>query len=200
MSPGVCSVSKTESPISSYWKFTQIEMIELTLRNVISNRTSFRDFDTVLGFMASKWVRGWSRFLISSPGWPCTQNKAQLNWRFTDCLKKRDFLQTNQNIGILYTIGNHFSSRLTIQDHYLKIRLYFARINCQNCHFCTEKCANNLGIFVVNGGHHYKEEATGNCFAPRDSGEGDRRQLYNARNAPLWVGYHGVDPHPLSVL
>ena len=80
MSPGVCSVSKTEPQISSYCKFTQIETIELTLRNVISNGTSLYISETAIEFVASKQVQGWSRFLFSSLGWPCTQNEVQLNW------------------------------------------------------------------------------------------------------------------------
>ena len=107
-------------------------MLELTSRNVIFNRSSFRDFETTIGFLASKRVQKWSQILISSPGWPCTQNETRLNWQFTNCLEKCDFLQTNPNIGILYTHGNHFSPRLTIRDRCLKIRVRLARINRQS--------------------------------------------------------------------
>ena len=50
----------------------------------------------------------------------------------TDCLKKHDFSQMTSNIDILYTVKNHFSSWIWIQDRYLKIRLRLARINCQS--------------------------------------------------------------------
>ena len=46
-------------------------------------------------------------------------------------LEQCDFLQTTSNVEKLYTVENHFSSRLRILDHYLKIRLpkfcHFAR-------------------------------------------------------------------------
>ena len=60
------------------------------------------------------------------------QNEVKLNWQFTNCIKKCDFLQTNPNKGILYIVGNHFLPRLKIRDHYLKIRLRLAWINCQS--------------------------------------------------------------------
>ena len=108
-------------------------MIELTLRNVISKGSSFRDFETTIRFIVSKRVRRWSRFLISSPGWSYLQNEAQLNGIFYSFSQKKwHFLQTNPNIGILYTIGNHFSPWLTIRDRYLKIWLRLARINYQS--------------------------------------------------------------------
>ena len=47
-------------------------------------------------------------------------------------LEKRDFLQMNPNIGILYTVENHFLSLLKIRNRYLKTRLRLARINCQS--------------------------------------------------------------------
>ena len=74
---GVFSVSKTEPWISSYWSFTQTEMIELTSKNVILNRNLFANSKTVIGFMTSKWVWRWSR-LIPSPCWSCMQNKAKI--------------------------------------------------------------------------------------------------------------------------
>ena len=86
----------------------QIKTIELTSRNVISNGSSFQDSKTAIRFLASKQVRKWSRTLISSLCWPNTQNEAQFNWYFLDSIEKRDFLQMNPNIGILYIIGNHF--------------------------------------------------------------------------------------------
>ena len=107
-------------------------MIELTLRNMISNRSSFAKSEIVIGFLMSKRVRGWSQFLILSISWPCTQNEIRWNWQFTDCLEKLDFFQKNPNIGILYTVGNHFLSWLTIQDRYLKIRLRLAQTNYQS--------------------------------------------------------------------
>ena len=46
--------------------------------------------------------------------------------------KSVTLLQTTPNICILYIVGNHFSPWLTIQDHYLKIRLHLIRINYQS--------------------------------------------------------------------
>ena len=42
------------------------------------------------------------------------------------------FEQTTLNIGILYTVGNDFSPRLTIWGCYLEIRHRLAGINCQS--------------------------------------------------------------------
>ena len=74
MSLAVCSVSKTETQITSYSNFMKIEMSELTSKNVLSNGCSFQNSETTIAFIALKRVRRWSHFLISSLSWPYTQN------------------------------------------------------------------------------------------------------------------------------
>ena len=64
---GVYSVSKIQPQLSSYFNFTQIEKITLTSKNVIFNRSSFANFETFIGFVASKQVWKWSQILIPSP-------------------------------------------------------------------------------------------------------------------------------------
>ena len=74
-SPGICSVFRMEPQITSYSNFTKIETSELTSKNAIANGGLFRNSEVAIEFVASKRVYKWSRFLISSPGWSCTQNE-----------------------------------------------------------------------------------------------------------------------------
>ena len=50
----------------------------------------------------------------------------------TVSLKKHDVLQTAPNIDILYIVRKYFSPRVWNWDHYFKISLRLARINCQS--------------------------------------------------------------------
>ena len=77
MSPWVCSVSKTELWIPSYWKCKQIEIIRLTSKNINFNESSFVKSETSIGFVVSKRVWEWSRISFLSPVWSYTQNKAK---------------------------------------------------------------------------------------------------------------------------
>ena len=70
---------KNRAPDIKLLKFTQIETIKLTSRNMISNGSSFQNSETAIGFVASKRIREWSRILISILGCLCTQNEAKLN-------------------------------------------------------------------------------------------------------------------------
>ena len=56
MSSGVCSVSKTETQISSYCNFMQIKVIGLTLKNMVFNRSLFVKSETAIEFVALKRV------------------------------------------------------------------------------------------------------------------------------------------------
>ena len=153
----------------------------------------------------------WSQFLILSLGWSYKQNEAQLHWQFTDCLKKSDFLQTNLNIGILYTIGNHFSPRLIILDFYLKIRLRLARIICQSFVILHEKVCQQFRYFCHEGEVSLRRGGHKELFCTQRQWWGWSETSLQHREAtawprvlhtppPLWVGFHGADPHPLGVL
>ena len=61
-------------------------------------------------------------FWFQIPDGSVHKMRQQSNWQFTNCLEKCDFEQTTPNMGILYTIGNDFSPRLTIWSSYLKIK------------------------------------------------------------------------------
>ena len=78
------------------------------------------------------------------------------------------------NIGNLHIVENHFSSRVWIQDHYLKIRLRLTRIHLQSFCFCTEICADNPDTFVKNKGYHFDEDAEMNLLGPKNGGESGR--------------------------
>ena len=56
--------------------------------------------------VVSKWVSRRSRFLVLSPGWPCTQTDASLNWYFSSFLEEHNFEQTTSNIDISYIKSN----------------------------------------------------------------------------------------------
>ena len=102
----------------------------LISKNAIFKGRAFVKYETVIRFVASKWVQKWSRILILSPGWSCKQNKTKSNWHFlTISLEKHDFLQTILNIDIFCTVGKYFSSWVWIRDRYVKIRLRLTRIN-----------------------------------------------------------------------
>ena len=75
MSPKVCSSSKIESRISSYWKFMQIETSGFTSKNVIFNGSLFTKLETAIRFVTLKWVWDWSQFLIKN-SISLLQNKA----------------------------------------------------------------------------------------------------------------------------
>ena len=105
--------------------------------------------------------------------------RQRLNWQFTDCLEKHDFLQTTPIIGILYTVGNHFSPRVWIWDSYLKIRLRLARINYQSFFILHGKACRRSGTFFVNGGYHYNEEIERNLLEPRITVKSGRRKLFH---------------------
>ena len=64
--------------MSKYWNLKQIETIMLTSKNVIFCGSLFANYETTIGFMASKQVRGWPRILILISGWFCTQNETTL--------------------------------------------------------------------------------------------------------------------------
>ena len=51
----------------------------LSSKNVFFKRSSFGNFETIIGFMASKKVFEWSQILILSPSWPYTQNETSFN-------------------------------------------------------------------------------------------------------------------------
>ena len=88
------------------------------------------------------------------------------NCQFTDCLEKRDFLQTILNIAILYTVGKNFSSRVWIRDRYLKIRLRLAQIHSQSLSFLHRNTCWRSGTSVGNRGYHFDKEVKRNLLAP----------------------------------
>ena len=82
MSSEVCLVFKKEPWTSSCWNFMQIKTIILTSKNMIFHRNLFASSETFIGFVASKWVRKWSRILIPSLSWSYTQNEVKFNCQF----------------------------------------------------------------------------------------------------------------------
>ena len=81
----------------------------------------------------------WFRVLVG----PACKTRQQSNWQFTNCRGKRDFEQTTPNIGILYTVENNFSSRLTIWGFYLKtkprlVQLYYQSFDNLSRKACFE--------------------------------------------------------------
>ena len=159
MSPGVCSISKTKPRISSYWNFMQIEIIVVTSKNVFFNESLFANFETTIGFILSKWIRRWSQILIRSPGWPCTQKwDKTFNCQFIDYLEKRNFFETTSNIDMVYAIGNHFLPWVWIWNCHLKMSSVWFESTGKVYHFCMEKCTDDPGTFIVNGGYRVEGE------------------------------------------
>ena len=116
----------------------------------------------------------WFRVTIG----PARRTRQTLIVNFTVYLEKCNFLQMILNIGKLYTIGKHFSSQVWIRDRYLKIKICLAWIHLQSSCFFMEKCAENSGTFVGNGGYHLEEKVEMNLLEPGNGGESIRRTAF----------------------
>ena len=100
-------------------------------------------------------------------------------------LEKYDFLQNTPNIGILYTIGNHFSSRLWIRDLYLKIRLCLAQIQWQSFAISHGKACRQSGHFRRDRGYHLEEQVEMSTLASRTASGLARERQSDVMNSWL---------------
>ena len=167
----------------------------LTPRNMISNGDSFWDSETVIRFVASKWVWKWSRILISSPTWPYTQKEAQLNYHFHSFPRKMwFFVNKSKHRHIKSRWKSFFTMINNTRSLSQNMALFGSTQLSKSRQFCVTMRANNLATFVENGGNHYQEEAKRNYFAPRDNcgvARGGVLQLFSPR-LPLRVDHrHG---------
>ena len=76
---------------------------------MIFNESSFSKSESSIGYRGIEMTLG----VVSDPDSELrlalnAKRGKTFNYQFTDCLKKHDFLQTNSNIDILYSVGKHF--------------------------------------------------------------------------------------------
>ena len=73
--------------------------------------------------------------------------RAAVKLALADYLKKRDFLQMNLNIDILYIVGNHFFPRLTKRYRYSNKAPFGSDQLSKFCHF-AQKCVVSIRAFL----------------------------------------------------
>ena len=156
-----------------------IETIVLTSKKIIFNGNSFANFEADIGFVSSKQVCEWSQILISSSGWPCTQNESKFKlsihrlfrktWIFANDFKYRhiiyhwkEFFITCMNLRLLPQNNAPFSS-----DPLAKFVI-----------FCTKMHADDPGTFVRNKGYHFEEEAKMSVLGPWTSSGSCKRRCF----------------------
>ena len=98
--------SQNRAPNIKLLKFHEIRDNQTYLEKVIFYGDLFDKFETAIGFMASKWVQGWSWISISSPGWPSMQNETTLIDIFSS---KSVIFKTLLNIGNIYHFEAFFA-------------------------------------------------------------------------------------------
>ena len=135
----------------------------LTSKNLIFNGSLFANSETVIGFMATKWVWEWFWILIPSPVSSAHKMRQTLTVNFIVYLEKCNFLQTTSNIGKLYIVEKYFSSWVWIRNRYLKIRLRLAQINLQSLSFLHGNACLWSGHFLLERRIPFWRGGRGEC-------------------------------------